>query len=173
MTRTPIPTLTTERLTLRAPKPGDFDAFAAFRGGPRSAYVGGPFDRVQAFNQFCALWGHWDMRGFGRWIVAETASDTPLGVVGLFQPEDWPEPELAWSLFDGAEGKGYAVEAATAARAYAFQTLGWTRLVSFVSVKNMRSIALAERMGATRTRGFTHPAYGQLQCYVHPTPEAA
>lgn len=173
MTRMTIPTLHSERLTLRAPKPSDFDTFAAFRGGPRSVYVGGPFDRIQAFNQFCALWGHWDMRGFGRWIVAETEGDAPVGVVGLFHPEDWPEPELAWSMFDGSEGKGYAYEAAQTAKAHAFDDLNWDRLVSFVSYNNMRSIALAERLGAKRTRGFTHPTYGQLHCYVHPKPEAA
>ncbi|MFT4620407.1 MAG: RimJ/RimL family protein N-acetyltransferase [Sulfitobacter sp.] len=168
MIRMTIPRLQSERLTLRAPDPSDFDAFAAFRGGARSVYVGGPFDRIAAFNQFCALWGHWDMRGFGRWIVAETATDTPVGVVGLFHPEDWPEPELAWSMFDGSEGKGYAFEAAQAARDHAFGDLNWDRLVSFVSYNNMRSIALAERLGAERKRGFTHPTYGQLHCYEHP-----
>ena len=172
MTRVEIPTLMSERLSLRAPNPSDFEAWAAFRGEQRSVYVGGPFDRVQAFNQFCGLWGHWDMRGFGRWIVADGASDAPLGLVGLFHPEDWPEPELAWTMFDGSEGKGYAFEAAQRAKTHAFDELGWDRLVSFVSVNNMRSIALAERLGAERTRGFTHPTYGQLHCYVHQAGEA-
>ena len=167
MRRIEIPKLQTERLTLCAPRPSDFEAWAAFRGGPRSTFVGGPFDRVQAFNQFCAVAGHWDMRGFGRWIVTETDSDTPVGLVGLFHPEDWPEPELAWTMFDGSEGKGYALEAARKVKSHAFDDLGWDRLVSFVSVNNTRSIALAERLGAQHTTGFEHPTFGELICFVH------
>ena len=41
-------------------------------------------------------------------VLAET--DAPLGVVGLMFPEGWPEPEIAWSLFDAAEGRGIALD---------------------------------------------------------------
>ncbi len=167
MTRAAIPTVRTDRLVLRAPQPKDFEAFAEFRAGPRMTHLGGPFDRTQAFIQFCALYGHWDMRGYGRWIAADKNTDAALGVVGLFFPEDWPERELAWSLFEGAEGKGYATEAALAARDHAFQTLGWDRLVSYIAVENARSIALAERLGAVQESGFDHPTYGPLLCYAH------
>ena len=118
-----IPTLHTRRLTLRAPLASDFEAYAAFRASPRTALMGGPYDRSDAFHQFCALWGHWQARGFGRWMIADRDSDDPLGVVGLFHPEDWPEPEIAWSLFDKAEGQGIAFEAALAARDFAYREL--------------------------------------------------
>lgn len=39
-----IPTLTTERLVLRAPVLDDFADYAKFLGSPRSRYMGGPFD---------------------------------------------------------------------------------------------------------------------------------
>ena len=168
-----IPTLATERLTLRAPKPSDFEAYAAFRASPRSVWVGGPQSRREAFTGFCALWGHWAARGYGRWMVADRETDAPLGVVGLLFPEDWPEPEIAWSLFDGAEGRGVACEAALAARGHAYETLGWTTAISLIAPGNARSAALAERLGCVWERDHAHPDFGRMPLWRHPGPEAA
>ena len=165
-----IPVIDTARLRLRAPAARDFDAYAAFRGSDRARLLGGPFTREQAFTQFSGLIGHWVMRGFGRWIVADKASDAPLGVVGILYPEGWPEPELAWSLFDGAEGRGIAQEAAAAARDHAYGPLGMTTLISLVSSDNPRSEALARRLGA-RPEGSTDiPGHGATPVWRHPSP---
>jgi len=167
-----IPTLETERLRLRAPEARDFDTYADFRTSLRAAYSGGPHTRAQAFEQFCALGGHWLVRGYGRWIVATREDDAPIGVVGLYYPEDWLEPEIAWALFDGAEGKGYAAEAARAARAYAYGTLGWQSVVSLIAPDNSRSAALASRLGATREGVYHHGTLGPLDVWRHPGPAA-
>ena len=166
----PIPTLETERFLMRAPEARDFDAYATFLGSPRSVGVGGPRSRDEAFHKFCALSGHWPMRGFGRWIVADKTDDIALGIVGLMYPEDWPEPEIAWSVFEGVEGKGVAYEAAIRARQYAYETLGWSRVISCTVPDNTRSIALAKRMGAVREGDFQHPNYGTLFVWRHLSP---
>lgn len=166
-----IPSIETERLTLRAPQMRDFDAYADFRASPRAVHVGGPFSRAAAFEQFSALIGQWHLRGFGRWLIADRQTDAPLGVAGLYHPEDWPEPEVAWSVFEHAEGRGIAFEAATAARAFAYDTLGWTSLISLVVPENTRSVALAERLGCTRDGIFRHETYGEMPIYRHPAPE--
>ena len=49
-----IPTLETDRLILRAPKAEDFEAYAAFCASPRSAGVGGPYNRAAPFRG-CAI----------------------------------------------------------------------------------------------------------------------
>jgi ribosomal-protein-alanine N-acetyltransferase len=162
-----IPALETARLRLRAPEMRDFEAYAAFRASPRAVTVGGPFPREVAFDQFCALIGHWALRGYGRWVAADRETDTALGVVGLFCPEGWPEPEIGWSLFEAAEGKGYALEAARAARAHAYGTLGWSTVASLIRPDNARSIALARRMGATREGVYQHPTLGPLEVWRH------
>jgi len=167
-----IPTLTTERLTLRAPAPADFEAIAAFRASDRSHFVGGPSTRSESWNYLAALIGHWTMRGYGRWIVAETGGDdTALGIVGPFYPYDWPEPEIAWTMFGGAEGKGYAFEAAFAARQFAYDNLGWTTAASFINPDNTRSLALAERLGCTEDGVHPHETLGPLHIWRHPTPK--
>lgn len=168
-----IPILRTDRLTLRGPKPDDFEAFVTFRTSDRAKTVGGPFSRAQAFTQFCTLFGHWEMRGYGRWIVADRDSDEPFGVVGLLFPEGWPEPELAWSLFANGEGRGIAYEATLAARHYAYDTLGMPPLASLVAASNERSVALATRLGAAYEKDVDVTGFGMTPVWRHPGPEVA
>lgn len=168
-----IPTLRTENLVLRAAGPQDFEAYVAFRASPRSKGVGGPYDRITSFSHFAELVGHWVIRGYGRWVVADPETDAALGVVGLMYPEDWPEAEIAWTVFDGAEGRGVAYEAAMATRDYAYNTLDWSTVISCVVPDNTRSIALAKRMGATFESTFMHPEMGPLGIWRHTRPEAA
>ena len=167
-----IPTLETARLRLRAPVLSDFEAYAAFRASPRTEIIGGPYDRMTAWSQLGEIVGHWQLRGYGRWMIADRDSDAPLGITGIFHPEGWPEPELAWSVFDHAEGRGIAGEAALAARDWAYRTLGWTRLISAIGPANTRSRALAERLGCTLENTWEHPRYGAMENWLHPAPEA-
>lgn len=170
---TVIPTIETERLRLRAAKMSDFDAYAAFRTDPvRTEGVGGPCTRAAAFDKLAEIIGHWSLRGFGRWMIADKATDAPLGVAGPYHPDDWPEREIAWSVFANAEGKGIAYEASMASLKYAYETLGWNTAVSCVTPGNDRSVALAERMGATREDDFTTVDGMVLQVYRHLSPEA-
>ena len=166
-----IPMLETRRLRLRAPLASDFEPFVAFRMSERASAVGGPFTRSEAYGQFGELFGHWVLHGFGRWIVADRVSDEPLGVVGLWFPEDWPEPEIAWSVFEGGEGKGIAFEASFAAREFAYSALGWTTAISLIVEDNLRSFALARRLGAEFEAPFQHPVLGSMQIWRHPGPD--
>jgi len=166
-----IPTIETDRLRLRAPRLSDFAAYGAFCASPRSAGVGGPFGEWAAFERLAAIVGHWQMRGYGRWLVADKTTDEPLGIVGLMYPVDWPEPEIAWSVFDAAEGRGVAFEAAMRSRDYAYDTLGWTRVISCTVPANARSVALAKRMGAVHETNFEHDDIGTLNVWRHLSPQ--
>ncbi|NRB01733.1 MAG: GNAT family N-acetyltransferase [Rhodobacteraceae bacterium] len=167
-----IPTFRLDDLTLRAPAMSDLDAYAEFRASDRAKGVGGPNTRVQAEQKLEALIGHWHLHGFGRWMVTETHSDTPLGVVGLMAPCDWPEPEIAWSVFAGAEGKSVAYRAAIFARRYAYEVLGWSTVISCTTPDNHRSQALAQRMGATRDGECHVDDVGRLLIWRHLSAEA-
>ncbi len=103
-------------------------------------------------------------------MVADRVTDAALGIVGPYYPLDWPEPEIAWSVFDAAEGRGIAHEAALAARAFAYSTLGWTTAISLISPQNLRSAALARRLGAVVERQFLHPEFGAMDIWRHPAP---
>jgi ribosomal-protein-alanine N-acetyltransferase len=167
-----IPTLEAGRLRYRAPRMEDFEVYHAFCASDRARGVGGPYPRrVDAFTRMSALIGHWHLRGYGRFMVACRETDAPLGVVGPMFPEDWPEPEIAWTVFAEAEGRGVAFEAARFLRGWAYETLGWTTLMSCIKRGNDRSAALAARLGAVFERDYDHPAIGAVQIWRHPSPE--
>ncbi|SPJ24460.1 GNAT family N-acetyltransferase [Palleronia abyssalis] len=170
---TVIPRIETGDLVLRAPQATDLDAHAAFRASDRSRAVGGPWqDRASAWLHLCSAAGQWVLRGYGRWIVADRTTDAPLGLVGLHHPDDWPEPEIGWTVYAHAEGRGIAFAAAQAARAYAYDRLGWRTVISAVAPDNARSMALANRMGCTPDGSF--PFEDEVLTIMrHPAPEAA
>ncbi|MCV2867786.1 GNAT family N-acetyltransferase [Defluviimonas sp. WL0002] len=166
------PVLETERLTLRAPAPGDWAAFDAFLSSPRAGFVrSGDYALGQTWRAFGHLIGHWVLRGFGMFVFTPKGENRALGMAGPWFPADWPEREIGWSVWTAeAEGKGYAHEAAAAARTHAFDTLGWDTAVSYVAPANARSIALAERLGALRDDAARHPA-GDKPCLVYRHPK--
>ncbi|SEQ13327.1 GNAT family N-acetyltransferase [Thalassovita taeanensis] len=166
------PTLHTERLTLRAPCAADFTPFAEFYASDRAKFVGGPLTSEGAWRMLAMEIGHWTLKGFGRWIAEEKSTGAPVGLIGLFEPFGWPEPEIGWDLFAGFEGKGYATEAALSARSYAYDVLGWTTAISLVKTANTGSARVATRMGAWHDSDYTHERHGFMHVYRHPAPDA-
>lgn len=166
-----IPTLQTDRLILRPATQDDFEPFAAFYASDRAKFVGGPLSREEAWRMLAMEMGHWQIAGFGRWIVEPKDNGATAGLVGLFAPEGWPEPEIGWDLFDGHEGKGYATEAAIAARDYAYNTLAWPTAISLIKPANTGSKKVAERMGAAYEEMYQHERHGEIEIWRHPAPE--
>lgn len=163
----PIPVIETERLVLRAPRESDMPAHVALMGSDRSKFIGGPQDEATAWRGFASGLGHWVLNGYGLWMVADKADDTPLGRVGFINPFGWDEPELGWHVYAAAEGKGIAHEAALAARSYGAEHLGLDGVISYIDPANARSLALAERLGARFERDgevMGHPCH----VYRHP-----
>jgi RimJ/RimL family protein N-acetyltransferase len=164
------PVIETERLVLRAPRLEDFEPFAAFLGSERARYMGGPVERGRAWRAFCHVVAHWPLRGFGPFVIEREGR--PIGSGGPWRPEDWPEVEIAYCLWDASqEGHGYVREAMLAARADAW-SLGLTRLVSYIEPPNAASIRVAQRLGCTRDEA-AHGPDAQDLVFRHPHPEAA
>lgn len=143
-----IPTLRTRRLTLRAPVMEDLPAYAALMASPRAVHMGGPFDMRAAWGWFCHDVALWRLFGHGALMVDLTASGACVGQVGINHGPLFPEKELGWQVYAGYEGQGYATEAAAALRDWAFGVLGLPSLVSYIDPGNIRSAAVAERLGA-------------------------
>lgn len=165
-----IPTLETERLILRAPSEADLEAEAEFFASDASRFVGGPLRRDETWRSIAMLLGHWALRGFGFWGVEEKDTATYVGRVGLWFPEGWPEPEIGWTLMNHATGKGFATEAALAARAYAYDVLGWKTAISLIDPDNHPSKAVAKRLGAKFDHHYEHPKFGTTEIWRHAAP---
>ena len=166
------PRIETERLVLRAPARQDWPLFNAFLASPRAEFIrSAGYDETLAWRAFCHVVGMWVLRGFGSFIFTRKGDDTALGMTGPWFPIDWPEREIGWTVWSPeAEGKGYAFEAAAAARDHAFRDLGWDTAVSYIDPDNLRSIALAERLGAVRDDAAAHPGDDPCLVYRHPRP---
>jgi RimJ/RimL family protein N-acetyltransferase len=173
MTLTPAPTLETERLILRSPVIADFDALADFYAdGDYCSGFGGPLERDEAWRWFATNIGHWQIHGYGYFSIEDKATGAAVGLSGIWNPEGWPEPELGYAVFKTFEGKGIAYEASVRMRQWAYEDLGMKTLSSHIVPGNTRSVALAERLGATYESTYTNPHMGEDQIYRHPAPEA-
>ena len=110
-----IPTLKTDRLTLRAPALSDFPVLVEI---DQSVIGTGARERTRhdSWADFSMMSAIWLWHGHGWWAVDD--SDGPCGFVGLgFEPGQ-KAAELGYILTPGARGKGYATEAATARTGY-------------------------------------------------------
>jgi len=173
----PFEHIETPHLVLRPPELGDWPVFLRFIKDERSQFIGGgpQANERDAWRAFGHLVGHWVLRDFGSFIITSKNTGQIIGLTGPWFPMNHPEREIGWSVWDaGMEGKGIAYEAALAAREHAYGTLGWETAVSYIDPKNTRSIALAERLGAT-LEGTAPKPYDDDQAtlvYRHPAPDS-
>ena len=143
------PTLETDRLILRPPVQDDFDRWAEFLADPvASLHIGGVQSRPAAWRSMATMTGAWSLLGFSMFSVIEKASGLWIGRLGPWAPEGWPGTEVGWGLLPSAQGKGYAVEGATATIDWAFDHLGWTDVIHTISPENVASARTAQRLGS-------------------------
>lgn len=150
----------TERLFLRRPVAEDLAAYTAYCTSKHSSMTGGPFTPAAAFDKLAAMIGHWTLRGFGRLILCDAASQRPLGHVGALQLDSAYPVEMSWTLWSPADqGQGYAYEAARAYLDGAKSAHGFTRLLARIKPSNSRSIALAQRLGGVPDTALPAPPW--------------
>ena len=106
---------------------------------------------------------HWDVHGFGQWVVELPDEASFIGVVGLgvvgYEAPFTQAVEVAWRLARPYWGRGYATEAARAALDHGFGELGLQEIVALTVPANQRSRRVMERLGMTRRPedDFDHP----------------
>ncbi|MBR3371495.1 MAG: GNAT family N-acetyltransferase [Rhodobacteraceae bacterium] len=169
------PVLETARLVLRAPVASDWPAWREFMATDRAQFVNAlARDDNAAWRAFGHFIGHWVLHGFGQFVITDRYSGAVLGSAGPWFPLGWPEQELGWLLWNPlAEGKGYAFEAVSAVRDHVQDHLGWDTAVSYIAPDNLRSLALAQRLGCVQdTSAATPGGFSTVQVWRHPIARA-
>lgn len=110
--------------------------------------MGGPYSAEGAWGIYCHGIALWSLYGVGALSIELRDTEQWIGQVEINQGPRFPEAELGWQIIDEAEGEGFALEAASALRDWAFENRSFKSLVSYIDPENQRSIRLAERLGA-------------------------
>jgi RimJ/RimL family protein N-acetyltransferase len=152
----------TDRLLLRRPAAHDAEAVAeAMADEEVMRFIGLGTTSTLEESRAHVEWMQraWSEDGFGAFIVVRKADAATLGHVGLFawDPTTWrpgirreigdAEIELGWMLARDAWGRGYASEAAAAARDWALSEVRPSRLISLIHPQNDRSTRVATKIG--------------------------
>ncbi len=171
MSLTNAPIIESEKLILRGPQIQDSEPVISFlQDETRAKGFGHIPERGEAWRWFALNVGHWHIHQYGYFTV-EKKSGEIAGISGIWNPETWPEPELGWVLFEGFEGKGLAFEASSRVRQWAYEELKFTTLTSNITPYNIRSIRLAERLGAKFEHSYDNSNMGKTFLYRHPNPD--
>lgn len=147
--------LTSPRLILRRFRADDLDSFVAYRADPEVA-------RFQSWENFTTGDGcrfidematlHPDMPGQWFQIAIELkATGEMIGDCAQHTLADARgEVEIGFTLAPAFHGHGYAAEATACLLDYVFGALGKRRTVALTDARNIRSIAVLERLRFVR-----------------------
>lgn len=146
--------LTTSRLTLQAPQPGDAEGLWPHVTDPRiSTFLAWEphQDRGETVAMIESLiQAQFAGQGF-HWVVRHV--DGIIGLVSLIDVRrthrawTWNRAELAYWITPDAQGRGFATEAAEAVIRFAFGTLALHKLAVYHAADNPPSSRVVEKLG--------------------------
>ena len=145
-------TIKTSRLVLRNWQKEDFASFADLNADPRvREFFPGLLSRQESDQSVRIMSDHIEKHGFGFWAVSLIDNNEFICFIGLknvsFTAHFTPAVEIGWRVAFNHWGKGYATEGARACLKYGFETLGLEEIVSFTTLKNIRSRHVMEKIG--------------------------
>jgi RimJ/RimL family protein N-acetyltransferase len=139
----------TPRLLLRLPRSEDLDGWAAMMEDEEAAkFIGGAMPRAVSWRGMMSVIGSWHAMGFGMFSVIEKSTGRWVGRLGPWMPDGWPGTEVGWAIVRDCWGQGYATEGAAAATGWAFDHLGWDRVIHCIDPANVPSQAVARKLGS-------------------------
>lgn len=157
------------RLLLRTATDEDWPGLHAYYSDPECIKytTQHPLSEDESRRTVKSISRHWERKGYGPYVIQEKVTGTVLGLVGLWFPKEWPEPEIKWALSRPHWGKGYAAEAARAVQAMAARHMPELHLISLIHSENQPSIRLAIAVGATLEKEMEFRG-GIYHVYRHP-----
>lgn len=156
--------LHTPRLRLRGWCTADLRGFAALNADPEvMRHFPGVMSRAQSDAMARRIQAHFALHGFGQWVLERREQPGLIGVLGLqqvgFEAAFTPAVEIGWRLQRAHWRQGYALEAAEAVLAHAFDVLLLHEVLAFTVPANLPSQGLMQRLGMQHQvkQDFEHP----------------
>ena len=144
------------RLLFREIGGSDFDLLYAMLSDPEvMRYISDVKDEKATRQWIDLVEDSYRRHGYGPWAVAVRETRRFIGYCGIYLQEDVggrDEVELLYGLDPRYWNRGYATEAAKAARHYAMEVVGIDRLVSLVAPENIASARVAEKQGMKKEK---------------------
>ncbi len=140
--------LETDRLILRELTMNDVDALYEILSDPVSMqHYPQPFTREKTTGWIAWNLENYKTYGFGLWAAVRKETNLFIGDCGITMQNinGSLEPEIGYHINKAHTGKGYATEAARACRNYAFDTLGLSKVYSYMKYTNLASQKVAQK----------------------------
>jgi RimJ/RimL family protein N-acetyltransferase len=157
--------------------PADLDFVAAMLAAPEvMRYYPKVYSREEAKQWIERQLDRYAKHAHGLWLALDKITGEARGQVGLIEQQvrGIEEPEVAYLIHRPFWRQGFATEAATAVREYAFAVLGKPYVISLIRPENLPSQGVAAKLGMTSGPGLVqHGGFPHLVFTVHREPGRA
>ena len=85
--------------------------------------------------------------GFGLYLVELLSNAKAIGICGLIKRDTLPDADIGFAFLSDYNGKGYALESASAIVSHAINTLGIDKILAITTIDNQPSIKLLNKLG--------------------------
>lgn len=150
----------TERLVLRELTPDDFEALFDILSDPETMrHYPAPFDAEKVKGWIGRNLNNYARYGFGLWAVELKETGELIGECGVtFQNIDGETlPEIGYHIHRKCWRRGFAKEAAQAARDWFFQNTPHDAVYSYMKYTNVASCATAAANGMRKIKEYSDP----------------
>ena len=162
--------LETPRLHLRLMESSDLDDLLKIFGDPKvmASFGGATFNREQMERWMQRNLEHQNLYGYGLFSVILKSKGLLIGDCGLehMEVEGDFATELGYDFRSDYWNQGFATEAATAVRDYAFSVLSLPSLISLIRVGNEASKRVSEKIGMRLVDEIIHDGTLYWKCAI-------
>ena len=160
--------LETERLILREYTMDDFDVLHEILSDPETMkHYPKPYDEAGTNRWLTWSLNNYKEYGFGLWAIELKETGEFIGDCGItMQNIDGEQlPEIGYHIHKNHWRKGYAKEAATAVRDWAFANTNFSTLYSYMKYTNVASYSTAASIGMTKIKEYPDDTDGITYVY--------
>lgn len=161
--------LETESLILREYRPDDFEAlYEIFSDSETMKYYPHPFSKDETRQWIQRNIDRYKEYGFGLWAVELKETGQLIGDCGITMQLIHGKllPEIGYHINKKYQNQGFATQAAIACKQYAFETLKFDKVYSYMKYTNYASERVAIKNGMRLVEEYDDPVNIRTKVYA-------